>query len=537
MNNLYFGDNLDVLREKIKDESVDLIYLDPPFNSSLNFNVLFKETAGNPSEAQAEAFRDTWFWGTSAEEAYTDIVESGSELAILMHALRAWFGDNAMMAYLAMMAVRLSELRRVLKPTGSIYLHCDPTASHYLKMILDAIFGNQCFRNEIVWKRTPFAGSSKSRAKQLPRSHDNILFFSNDEDWYWDPPTNPYSEKYLSRFKWDDKDGRGPYRKTLLKTYSQSTYDRLGRDGRLIMPIKVGAKPSYKQYLRESRGQTQIDDVWMDINALNPVARERLGYPTQKPVALLERIISQSSKEGDVVLDPFCGCGTTIEASEKLKRRWIGVDITHYAVTLIERRIKKEYPDAEYKVYGRPTKLPEAVELARRDKYQFQWWAAWLLGAQTYESKKGADRGIDGNIFFPNGPFGLGRIIISVKGGDNVGPSMVRELLGVVVREKAEMGILITLISPTKAMVADAVGSGFVENSAHGRLPIIQVATIAELLSGKMPRMPPIPTGVQQTNAEMKKRNRDQLEMLFSLPNEIAANKDTIVDPRFMKIA
>ena len=305
MNTLYYGDNLDVLREHGGDQSVELVYLDPPFKSNRDYNVLFAEQDGSRSAAQIKAFEDTWRWDQGSARAYAEVVEAGGDVAKAMMAFRTFIGENDMLAYLSMMAPRLLELRRVLKPTGSIYLHCDPTASHYLKMLLDAIFGPVRFRNEIIWKRTPFSGSSKALAKQFPRSHDVLLFYSKAEDWTWNQPTKPYSEKYLSRFKWDDGDGRGPYRKTLLKTYSKETFARLQADNRLIPPVKKEAKWNYKQYLSESSGTVQTDDLWTDIDAINPVAKERLGYPTQKPEALLERIILASSKEGDLVLDPF----------------------------------------------------------------------------------------------------------------------------------------------------------------------------------------------------------------------------------------
>jgi adenine specific DNA methylase Mod len=537
-NTLYFGDNLAVLRDRVKDESVDLVYLDPPFNSNANYNVLFEERTGDVADAQVEAFRDTWEWGPSAAEAYDDLMKAAGDIATVMKGFRGWLGQNAMMAYLSMMAVRLLELRRVLKPAGSIYLHCDPKASHYLKIILDAIFDHEGWRNEIIWKRTPFSGSSKARAQQLPRSHDVIHFYGFGEDRIWNAPTQPYTEDYLTRFKWDDGDGRGAYRKTLLKTFSDETFERLKADNRLIEPVRAGAKYSYKQYLRESSGTRQIDDVWTDINALNPVARERIGYPTQKPVALLERIISQSSTEGMVVLDPFCGCGTTVAAAENLNRRWIGIDVTHYAVTLIEARLAATHPNINYDVHGRPGDLAGARDLARRDKYQFQWWASWRLGAQTYrEEKRGADRGIDGNIYFKNGPYGDGRIIISVKGGENVGVQMVRDLRGVIEREQAEMGILVSLVEPTGPMLKEATDAGFVNKSAHGRLPRLQIASIADVLDGRMPKLPPLPLPEKHPIRAPRRADRDQLELLLPFPGEkIAPRKDTFVDPRFVRL-
>lgn len=496
MNQLFYGDNLDILRRYIDGESVDLIYLDPPFKSDQSYNVLFAEQNGSRSAAQIKAFEDTWRWDQGAAEAYEEVVELGGRVAQVMMAFRTFLGESDMMAYLAMMAPRLVELYRVLRPTGSLYLHCDPTASHYLKLLLDAVFGPANFRNEIVWRRTPFAGSSKARAMQLPRSHDILLFYTKGAGWRWNPPTKPYTEKYLARFKWDDGDGRGPYRKTLLKTYSKETFERLKAEGRLIPPHRPGAKWSYKQYLSESSGRIQIDDLWTDIDAINPVARERLGYPTQKPEALLERIILTSSHEGDTVLDSFCGCGTTIAVANRLNRRWVGIDITHLAITLIKHRLQDAFGPkvAEtYEVIREPVSLPDARALAQEDPYQFQWWALGLVGARPVEQKKGSDRGIDGRLYFHDEPEGgkTKQIILSVKSG-NVTPAHLRDLRGVLDREQAEIGVLLTLEEPTKAMRKEAAGAGFyVSPGWDKKCPRLQILTIEELLAGKGIDYPP----------------------------------------------
>ena len=494
MNRLYYGDNLDVLRRHVENESVDLVYLDPPFKSNQSYNVLFAEHDGTRAAAQIRAFEDTWRWDQAAAAAYQETVEQGGRVSQTMQAFRTALGDSDMLAYLAMMAPRLVELRRTLKPTGSLYLHCDPTSSHYLKMLLDAVFKPAHFRNEIAWKRTPFSGSSKARARQYPRSHDVLLFYTKGEDWTWNQPTTPYSTEYLARFKWDDQDGRGPYRKTLLKTFSDETFERLKREGRLIEPTRPGAKWSYKQYLSESSGTVQIDDSWTDINAINPVARERLGYPTQKPEALLERIITASSNEGDLVLDSFCGCGTTISVAQRLNRRWIGIDITHLAITLIRHRLRDAFGEAikeTYEVVGEPVSLPDAEELAVQDPYQFQWWALGLVGARPAEQKKGADQGIDGRLYFHDAPEGgkTKQIIFSVKGG-LVGASHVRDLRGVVEREKAEIGVLVSMQQPTQPMRKEAASAGFYE-SPWGKHPRLQILTIQDLLDGKKIDYPP----------------------------------------------
>jgi DNA modification methylase len=493
-NRLYYGDNLEVLRDHIRDESVDLVYLDPPFKSNQDYNVLFAEKSGARAASQIKAFEDTWHWDLAAARSLQGVVEAGGKTSEVMQAFLVALGTTDMLAYLAMMAPRLIELRRVLKPTGSIYLHCDPTASHYLKMLMDAVFGPVHFRNEIVWRRTPFSGSSKARARQLPKSHDVLLFYSKGDEWTWNPPTTPYTEKYLTRFKW--KDERGCYRKTLLKTYSAATLERLRKEDRLIEPTDTGANYSYKQYLDESSGQRQDDDVWTDINMINPVAKERLGYPTQKPEALLERIIESSSTEGDLVLDPFCGCGTTVAAAQKLRRRWIGIDITYLAITLIRNRLRDAYGESvidTYEVLGEPVSVPDAEALAAEDPYQFQWWALDLVGARPADQKKGADKGIDGRIYFHDEPIGgkTKQIILSVKAG-HAGRNHVHELRGVVEREGAAIGVLISMQYPTRSMREETASAGFYHSGHWNKdYPRLQLLTVGELLAGKKIDYPP----------------------------------------------
>ncbi|ESX06799.1 DNA methylase [Mesorhizobium sp. LSJC268A00] len=556
MNKLFFGDNLDVLRRQVKDESVDLVYLDPPFNSNANYNVLFKEGAGIPSEAQAEAFRDTWSWGESAAIAFDDVMREGDDLALVLRAFRAWLGDNSMMAYLAMMAVRLIELHRALKPTGSLYLHCDSTASHYLKMLLDTIFGPRNYRNEIIWKRTTAHSDTKSG---FSRVTDTIFFYAKSDKATWNTQYGEHSESYkASHYRHVDAQRRHYRHDNIIRSQSMGPRPNLVYEyngftpphGWRVVREKLAeidranriywsrnGVPYLIRYLDEQKGEI-VDNLWTDIFPVNSQARERLGYPTQKPLALLERILNASSNPGDIVLDPFCGCGTSVEAAERLNRKWIGIDVTHYAITLIERRLRKIENVQKFEVSGRPTDLAGARDLARRDKHQFQWWASWLLGAQTYESKKGADRGIDGNIYFANGPYGFGRIIVSVKGGEHLGPAMVRELSGVVQREEdANMGILVTLAEPTKAMLSDAAGAGFVERSAHGRLPRVQIVTVGDLLDGRYPAMPPLPPPAVTKIRTRAARDRDQLELL--LPFDVDGLKipsGAILDPRYLAL-
>lgn len=515
-NQLYYGDNLRVLRDEIEDESVDLVYLDPPFNSAANYNVLFREASGEQSAAQIMAFEDTWHWTHESEASYQELVtEAPERLARLVEAMRQMLGTSDMMAYLVMMAPRLVELHRVLKPTGSIYLHCDPTASHFIKLLLDSTFGMKGYRNEIVWRRTPFSGSSKARARQLPRNHDIIFYYTKSDDWTWNTPSLPYGEDYLKRFKW--KDERGFYRKTLLKTYSKETFERLKNEDRLIPPVKDGAMYSYKQYLDESSGQRQIDDVWIDINMINPVAKERLGYPTQKPEALLERIISASSNEGDVVLDPFCGCGTTINVAERLKRRWIGIDITHLAVALIQNRLRETFGTelSPYVVHGTPQDVASAEALALQDRYQFQWWALSLIDARpAQDRKKGKDTGIDGLIRFLEREGEPARtIVVQVKSG-KVSSRDIRDLVGVLDREKAVIGVFITLQPPTRDMLKEAVSAGFYQ-SQWGNFPRLQILTVEDLLGGNASALYPRMNAATFKRAARQRRTQGEQGGLF----------------------
>ncbi|TWA89417.1 site-specific DNA-methyltransferase (adenine-specific) [Bradyrhizobium stylosanthis] len=555
-NKLYFGDNLTMLREHVKDESVDLIYLDPPFNSNANYNVLFGEQGGN-SEAQAEAFRDTWGWGEAASLAYHEVEKGGGETAVLLRALRTWLGESGMMAYLAMMTIRLQEMHRTLSHRGSLFLHCDPTASHYLKLILDSIFGHDCFRNEIIWKRKAGRGETNNAAIRFGVSHDDILFYARSSQSIFQRQYRPNNPEYISsKFTHVDASGRRyrldnltspsmrPNLKYVYKGYqppekgwavSLETMKKMDAEGRVHFPDLKTKRLQRKRFLDELPGET-VDTLWDDIPPINSQAQERLGYPTQKPLNLLERIINAATLPDATILDPFCGCGTSVEAAEKLGRRWLGIDVTHYAITLIEKRLSR-YAGCNYRVYGRPTDLAGAHDLARRDKYQFQWWAAWMLGAQTYETKKGADRGIDANIYFANGPYGLGRIILSVKGGDHVSPAMVRELSGVVQREGADMGILVTLAEPTKSMRADASGAGFVSKSAHGKLPRIQIATIEDLLDRRFPKLPPLPQPIEMVPRSRAMRDRDQLEFLLPIAGHgVLTDAGAFRDPKFMKV-
>jgi DNA modification methylase len=457
MNKLYYGDNLDILRRYVKDESVDLVYLDPPFKSDQDYNVLFAERDGSRSSAQIKAFGDTWRWDKTAAEAYEEVVESGGSVSQAMQAFRALIGENDMLAYLSMMAPRLKELRRVMKPSGSIYLHCDCTASHYLKLLMDAVFKPQNFQNEVIWWYRKWSKSTN----HFLRNHDTILFYSKNPDHRFNILRVPLSPSTLKRFGGKRQDFADDTRTRKITTDEDS---------------EGGFRP----------------DVW-SINLLPAAAAERLGYPTQKPVALLEIIVEASSKPGDIVLDPFCGCGTTLASAQRLGRKWIGIDITHLAITLIRHRLYDAYGKEvlkTFEVVGEPVTVPEAENLANEDPYQFQWWALGLVGARPVEGKKGADKGIDGRIFFHDEPRVTRQIILSVKAGA-LHANYVRDLRGVIEREKAEIGVLISMDTPTQKMRTEAASAGFYQAPSGKRHSRMQLITVAELLGGKGIDYPP----------------------------------------------
>jgi DNA modification methylase len=507
-NALYYGDNYEVLQRYIKDESVDLVYLDPPFNSRQDYNVLFAEKDGSQSSSQIHAFEDTWEWNIDAERSYQHIVEQGGRVADALRAFRTFLGGSDMMAYLAMMAPRLVELRRVLKETGSIYLHCDPTASHYLKILMDAVFGPQFFRNEIVWERT----TGRKSGRQFGRVHDVLLYFSRGESTTWNPPSIPQTEETAKGhdlirdegglYRLSDLTGAGqgparsfggiPIEPPLGRhwQFDQDGIDKLWDEKRIA--LSKGGKPRLKTYIRDLKG-VAIRDIWTDIRPLNSAAAERLGYDTQKPEALLERIIKASSNEGDLVLDPFCGCGTTVQVAQRLNRRWIGVDITHLAIGLIKKRLSDAFgPEIKttYDVIGEPTDYEGAAALAAEDKYQFQWWALGQVGARPVDQKKGADRGIDGRLYFHDDESGKSKqIIFSVKGG-GVTDSQLRDLEGVLIHEKAEIGIFLCFEEPTKPMKKRAAEAGLYKSSDGSTYPRLQILSIQQILAGKQPDYP-----------------------------------------------
>ncbi|MCE2465239.1 MAG: restriction endonuclease [Dehalococcoidia bacterium] len=536
-NTLYYGDNLDILRGHIADESVDLVYLDPPFNSNASYNVLFKERTGEESPAQIRAFTDTWEWTQETERTYEQdiILHPGTPAAVkdMMSAFRQFVGRNAMMAYLVMMTPRLVELRRVLKPTGILYLHCDPTASHYLKIVLDTVFGKESFRNEITWRRSHPKGLAFTR---FASNHDVILAYSSGEPVTWNATytANPRAfEQYTHieegtgrRYQLTSLLNPNPNRPNLTYEFKGVTkvwrwtrerMEQADQNGLIVVPRGGNGIPRLKRYLDEQEG-IPVGDTWEDI----PIAagRERLGYPTQKPLALLERIIQASSNEEDVVLDPFCGCGTAVAAAEKLNRQWIGIDITHLAVALMKSRLKTAFglePGQDYEVVGEPQDAGSARALWEQDPFQFQFWAVSLLqGQPQLDQRRGADGGIDGTLHFIDGPKrSAHKIIIQVKGG-NVSVSQVRDLKGVVEREQASLGLFISLDEPTGPMKTEAASGGFFHSDIWQKdYPKIQIRTISEMLGGHGFDLPPHPS-MYQAAQRVQRTEGHQGELLAS---------------------
>lgn len=561
MNKLYFGDNLDILRDRISSDFVDLVYLDPPFNSKSDYNLVFKSPDGASPSAQALAFEDTWRWGEAAETAFREVIGAGGATARLLGSLRLWLQESDMMAYLAMMTVRLQEMHRCLKPTGSLYLHCDPSASHYLKIILDAIFGPSSFRSELIWKRTNARGTKG----KWPALHDSLLFYTKGSQFTFAPQlgkgdagkvphtliTGADGKKYQT-FELTGpgvtKDGesgrawRGFNPSRFGRHWGQSEIEREALDlqGLIHWPANGGfpRRRAAEPFDPETRVVT-IGDVWTDIDRLNQTAKERLGYPTQKPLALLERIIAASSRRDEIVLDPFCGCGTTVHAAETLERQWIGIDVTNYAVKLIQTRLRAAFPDLSIEIDGMPRDYDDAAALAERNKYQFQWWACDVIGAQRYRNrKKGPDGGVDGEIMFLNGPRGVGRIIVSVKGGKTLGVDAVRELRAVIDQQGADLGVLVCLAEPSQQAISAALSAG-VTKTAHGEFPRIQITTIRDLFERRMPRLPiPAPASLLRPPPKPKTKTDRQLGFTFTYEGKRyerpPIEKDVVLDPKIM---
>jgi DNA modification methylase len=511
-NQLFFGDNYEVMRKYLADESVDLVYLDPPFNSQRNYNVLFKQKSSGEPNAQITAFGDTWTWSHDDEIMLRRLqVEAPSKVADAISAMYQLIGPSDMLSYLVMMTARLVELRRVLKPTGSLYLHCDPTASHYLKVILDAIFSPLSFRGEITWLRT----TTHNDAKRWSPNSDIILYYGKTDAVTWNPVHLPHSEQYLaSKYRYVDPDGRR-YRLDNMTSpnprpnltyewnghapppngwrYSRDKMAELDSEGRIWYPDSKDKRPQLKRYLDEQAGVV-AGNVWTDIPPINSQAAERLGYPTQKPLALMERIIAASSNPGDVVLDPFCGCGTTVDAAQRLGRRWIGIDVSYLAIDLIETRLIGTYTSAiteTFQIIGAPADVEGARAMFAQSPFEFERWAVTRVDGTPNEKQVG-DRGVDGIIRFPLDKHAQARVLVSVKGGKSLNPAMVRDLAGTIESQRdAVMGVLITIDPPTRGMLEAANLAGSYTSPLTGQVyPKVQIITVADLLSGKRPSMP-----------------------------------------------
>jgi site-specific DNA-methyltransferase (adenine-specific) len=523
-NTLFYGDNLPILRDYLPTASVDLVYLDPPFNSNRSYNVLFRDESGRAADAQITAFDDAWHWGAQAEDTYGELVtQAQPAVGKMIAALRDFIGENQMLAYLVMMAARLVELHRVLKPTGSLYLHCDPTASHYLKIVLDTVFVPQNFRNEIIWKRRTGSSSAVHQSNKFGTVTDSIFFYAKSDKTPLNVQYNMQAEGYQQYvdkfFRYVDEQGRryrladlsnpAP-RPNLMYEYkgyrpprngwaiSREKMEEWDKEGRICFPKNPNGRIQRKRFFDELRGKP-VQSLWDDIEPLGAQAAERLGYPTQKPLALLERIIAASSNPGDLVLDPFCGCGTAVAAAQKLGRRWIGIDITHLAIALMRSRLASMFPGLKFAVIGEPEDLADAHQLARDDRYQFQWWALSLVQAKpiggqpdSKAGKKGSDKGIDGLITFLDDNTGKPKqIVVQVKSG-HVGSPDIVHLIGVLDREKAALGVFITLEQPTSDMQLEAVKAGKYHSPGWNKdYRRIQILTIDQLLMGAGVDMPP----------------------------------------------
>lgn len=516
MNKLYYGDNLTIMQQ-MPLKSVDLIYLDPPFKSDQNYNLIYRNRTGRPVPDQAHAFCDTWEMDAEKERLAKTMPILMREKGIDDYYVEFWrlwmdalrHTQPHLLAYLIYMVERLLYMKTLLRPTGSIYLHCDPTASHYIKVMMDGIFGHQNFRNEIIWKRT----TTHSDSKTWSRVSDTILFYTIGKTFTWNTPRDVHSEEYKDdKYRYVDEKGRryglwdmtspNPRPNMMYEwkgfpfpgkgwRYSKETMARLDGEGLIWYPrlkdgsLDISRRPRYKRYLDQQSGGGVMGNIWTDISPVNSQAQERLGYPTQKPIALLDRIIKTSTKEGQVVFDPFCGCGTTIYAAQTTKRTWIGCDIAILAVNMMREILTERYRLIEgthFTVDGVPVSVEQAEELFRHAPFQFENWAVERAGGFP-NTKQVADKGIDGRMYFEVKDT-MKSMVMSVKGG-NIRPTDIRDLRGVLEREGgAELAGFISLQTPSKAMREEAVKAGSYEYQGVS-YPRIQLLTVQELIEGQ----------------------------------------------------
>lgn len=547
-NQLYYGDNLDILRRYIKDESVDLCYIDPPFNSKRNYNQIYNNI-GREDKAQAQAFTDTWTWDEAAILGFNDIIANHGAVFTkqsieLILGLERVLGKGSLLSYLVHMTLRIAEIYRVLRSSGSFYLHCDPTASHYIKLVLDSIFcaGRQGeYRNEIVWKRINSKGLAFTR---FASNHDVIFYYSKTKDIIWNAQYKAHDPKYIADFyKYVEPETGRRYRLGDLtnpnKNRPNLTYEFLGitrvwrwtkermqkayKDGIVIQSSKGGV-PALKRYLDEQEG-TPIDDIWVDILPVQSQGDESLGYPTQKPETLLERIIKASSNEGDVILDAYCGCGTSVAVSERLNRNWIGMDITYQSISLILKRLEEHFGATtlkNIKLSGVPEDFASAEALANKEddktRKEFEKWAilTYSNNRAIINEKKGGDGGVDGTAFLldfnKKGEQNHKEIIFSVKSNKTLQPSVVRDLNGTIEREGAVMGFLLTLY-PMPNLVKESKKYGMYNNTMLGQTyPKIQVISVEEILFGKTMK---IPTSIEVLKEAGEKSKTKQQKLNF----------------------
>ena len=530
MNRLYYGDCLTIIREHLRNDSVDLIYLDPPFNSNQAYNAIYKTETGRPLPDQIEAFCDAWTLDEERDRAIQTMPVLMREAGVpddVTEFWRLWMNalrntNPRLLAYLSYMVERLIWMKGILKPTGSLYLHCDPTASHYIKVMLDGIFGHDNFQNEIVWRRYDRPKGSQHKSRRYGRSSDTILFYSMGKNHIFNAKEIqiPLSQDEIEkRFSGEDDKGRfmsGPLlrsssmgeRPNLVFEFQGYTPGpsgwRMGMDK--LQEIYDGGDfyftsngvPRRKFRPGEVPGEI-VDNIWVDIGALGAHDQERLGYATQKPLALLDRIIRASSNTGDVVLDPFCGCATTLEAAHNLGRRWIGIDIAIHAIKRVAAvRLSERLglvEDRDYTIEGVPRNVEGAQQLWERDKYHFQKWAVELAeGFVT--NRRTADGGIDGRLYF-DGDQGdnLESMILEVKGGKSVTQNDLRGLRGALADSGALMAGLIIQhpLGATKErnFKREMVRAGSI--TIRGRdFPKMQLMTVEELIEGKRFDTPPV---------------------------------------------
>ena len=530
------------MRRFIRDESIDLCYIDPPFNSKRNYNQIYNNI-GQEDRAQAQAFVDTWTWDRHAETCYEQILQNTNgvqttQSIALITGLKAVLGKGSLFAYLVSMTVRIAEINRALKPTGSFYLHCDTVADSYLRLISDAIFvpNGGDFRNEITWKRADAHNDAK---KQFGMVSDRILFYTKSKEFVFHPQYGDYSEKTLRdwyqwlefpdgairrmtkqeretqnipegarRFNTADMASPNPRPNMMYEykgypyptkgwRYQRETMEKLDAEGKLLFPSDPKGRIMFKRYLDEQHGAV-LGDVWTDVSQLRSATTEMLGYPTQKPEALLERIISASSNEGGTVLDAFCGCGTTVVVAQRLKRRWIGIDITYQSISLVLKRLEDSFGKeivSSIQINGVPRDMESVLALVNKQddrvRKEFEKWAVLTFSNNraVINEKKGADKGVDGVAYLFVGNDEYKKVILSVKSG-HVGSAFMRDLRGTIEREEAACGILITLEEPTKPMRQEAREAGQFKSDYLPPIDRLQIVTVREILDGSRMQLP-----------------------------------------------